>query len=90
MKTMALLEGSDLTNLILYFPISFTDAGMCVTVILPNEVTAGLHLPVKPTLVAQQRPRLPSRASVSRSEKSQVTDSCIHHSDSTFLPFSFN
>lgn len=44
MKTMALLEGSDLTNLILYFPISFTDVGMCVTVILPNEVTAANDL----------------------------------------------
>lgn len=82
MKAMALLEGSDLTNLILYFPIRVlcTDVDMRVTVIPPNKVTAGLHLPVKLTLVTQHRPQLPSRATVSRCCGKTTSNRQLHQS----------
>lgn len=69
MGTLALLECSNLSNLILFFPISagyVTDVGMCVTLIPSNKVTVRFHLPSRPDLLAQPRSQLTSTANVSR------------------------
>lgn len=69
MGTLALLEYSNLSNLILYFPISadyVTHVGMCVTLTPSNKVTARFHLPSRPDLLAQHRSQLTSTANVSR------------------------